>query len=236
MALYLNSRYNLASEETTMANFDRITSDPAHMNGEPCIRNLRLTVRRVLEALATYPDRAQVKREYPELEDEDIPQALAFAAALEASQEHGWKRDLEAYNTLLELWSKENPIKTTKLQVLLAVNGLLVSAISVSGGFKADKWFVCLAGAIFSFIWTFSIGRTALFQNAWQTKLNAIRARYPDDLRFHILDTTREREGAHPLFRLFGAISSKWYLLFSPFVFGLAWLAILIYTLYTLNG
>lgn len=51
------------------------------MNREPCIRNLRLTVRRVLEALATYPDRAELKREYPELGDEDIRQALAFAAA-----------------------------------------------------------------------------------------------------------------------------------------------------------
>ncbi|MGD1101736.1 MAG: DUF433 domain-containing protein [Terriglobia bacterium] len=45
------------------------------------MRNLRLTVRHVLEALATYPDRAELKREYPELEDEDIRQALAFAAA-----------------------------------------------------------------------------------------------------------------------------------------------------------
>jgi len=44
------------------------------MNGEPCIRNLRLTVRRVLEALAIYPDRAELKREYPELEDEDVGQ------------------------------------------------------------------------------------------------------------------------------------------------------------------
>ena len=64
-----------------MANFDRITTNPARMNGEPCIRNMRLTVRRVLEALATYPDRAELKREYPEVEDEDIRQALAFAAA-----------------------------------------------------------------------------------------------------------------------------------------------------------
>lgn len=64
-----------------MANFDRITTDPARMNGEPCIRNMRLTVRRVLEALAAYADRAELKREYPELEDEDIRQALAFAAA-----------------------------------------------------------------------------------------------------------------------------------------------------------
>ena len=64
-----------------MTNFDRITTDPARLNGEPCIRNMRLTVRRVLEALATYADRTELKREYPELEDEDIRQALAFAAA-----------------------------------------------------------------------------------------------------------------------------------------------------------
>jgi uncharacterized protein (DUF433 family) len=62
--------------------FDRITVDMARMNGEPCIRDLRLTVRRVLEALAVYSDRAELKREYPELEDEDIRQALEFAAAL----------------------------------------------------------------------------------------------------------------------------------------------------------
>src|SRR5580700_292672 len=65
-----------------MEKLDRITTDPARMSGEPCIRNLRLTLRRVLEALAIYPDRAELKREYPELEDEDIRQALAFAAAL----------------------------------------------------------------------------------------------------------------------------------------------------------
>jgi len=61
--------------------FDRITCDPARLNGQPCIRNLRLTVRRVLEAVATFPDRESLRREYPELEDEDIRQALEFAAA-----------------------------------------------------------------------------------------------------------------------------------------------------------
>ena len=62
-----------------MEKFDRITINVARMNGEPRIRDLRLTVRRVLEALALYPDRAELKREYPELEEEDIRQALAFA-------------------------------------------------------------------------------------------------------------------------------------------------------------
>lgn len=60
--------------------FDRITVDPAVMNGQPCIRGMRLTVRRVLEAVAAYPDRQSLKAEYPELEDEDIRQALGFAA------------------------------------------------------------------------------------------------------------------------------------------------------------
>ncbi len=64
-----------------MTDFDRITFDPAKLNGQPCIRGMRLTVRRVLEALATYPDREQLRAEYPELEDEDIRQALEYAAA-----------------------------------------------------------------------------------------------------------------------------------------------------------
>ena len=60
---------------------NRITRNPNVMNGQPCVRGMRLTVRRVLEAMATYPDRQQLLAEYPELEDEDIRQALAFAAA-----------------------------------------------------------------------------------------------------------------------------------------------------------
>ena len=64
----------------TAAKFDRITIDPEQMNGQPCIRGMRLTVKRVLEALALYPDRKDLFAEYPELEEEDIRQALAFAA------------------------------------------------------------------------------------------------------------------------------------------------------------
>jgi uncharacterized protein (DUF433 family) len=59
---------------------DRITVNPEIMNGQPCLRDMRLTVRRVVEAVALYPDRAELKAEYPELEDEDIRQALKFAA------------------------------------------------------------------------------------------------------------------------------------------------------------
>ena len=59
---------------------DRITVNPAIMNGQPCIRGMRFTVRRVVEAAALYPDRNEIKAEYPELDDEDIAQALDFAA------------------------------------------------------------------------------------------------------------------------------------------------------------
>lgn len=64
-----------------MRTFDRIVSDPAVLDGQPCIRGQRLTVRRVVEAVALYPDRAELRSEYPELEEEDIRQALAYAAA-----------------------------------------------------------------------------------------------------------------------------------------------------------
>ena len=59
---------------------DRITSNPSKMNGQPCIRNLRLTVRRVINLIATYPNREELYQEFPELEEEDIRQALLFAS------------------------------------------------------------------------------------------------------------------------------------------------------------
>ncbi len=63
-----------------MNRFDRITVNPALVSGQPCIRGMRLTVKRVLEAVALYPNRDELQREYPELEAEDIRQALDFAA------------------------------------------------------------------------------------------------------------------------------------------------------------
>jgi uncharacterized protein (DUF433 family) len=56
-----------------MTKWDRITVDPAVMNGQPCIRGMRITVRRVIEALAVYPNWDELIAEYPGLEAEDIP-------------------------------------------------------------------------------------------------------------------------------------------------------------------
>lgn len=65
----------------TFHGFDRITSDPKMLGGKPCIRGLRITVQRVLEILAQSPSWDAVREDYPEIEEQDIRQALAFAAA-----------------------------------------------------------------------------------------------------------------------------------------------------------
>jgi uncharacterized protein (DUF433 family) len=65
----------------TVDQFDRITVEPGKCGGKPCIRGMRITVRRVLELLATYPDRTALIAEYPFLEPEDLQQALRYAAA-----------------------------------------------------------------------------------------------------------------------------------------------------------
>jgi uncharacterized protein (DUF433 family) len=64
-----------------MKKFDRITSNPAVLGGQPTIRGMRLTVRRVVEALALHPNWDDLRAEYPELEPADIRQALEFAAS-----------------------------------------------------------------------------------------------------------------------------------------------------------
>jgi uncharacterized protein (DUF433 family) len=61
--------------------FDRVTWDSDQISGQPCIRGMRLTVRRVVEAVSIYPNREDLFRNYPELEPEDVRQALAFVAA-----------------------------------------------------------------------------------------------------------------------------------------------------------
>lgn len=62
--------------------FDRITADPEILGGKPCIRGLRIPVQLVLKLLADYADRAELFADYPELEPEDLTQALAFASDL----------------------------------------------------------------------------------------------------------------------------------------------------------
>ncbi len=69
--------------------FDRITFEPAIMGGRACIRGMRMTVSLVVNLVANGMSTEDIAREYPELEAEDIRQALQYASAL-ANEEIGF--------------------------------------------------------------------------------------------------------------------------------------------------
>lgn len=62
--------------------FDRITFDPQIMGGRACIRGMRLPVSVIVGQIAHGATRDEVLAEYPDLEAEDVQQALAYAAWL----------------------------------------------------------------------------------------------------------------------------------------------------------
>jgi uncharacterized protein (DUF433 family) len=61
-------------------NFDRITINPQQMGGVPCIRGLRIPVSVVVGLIAEGNSVAQVLDDYPDLQEEDVRQALLYAA------------------------------------------------------------------------------------------------------------------------------------------------------------
>ena len=63
-----------------MAQFDRITVDPAQMGGVPCIRHLRIPVATIVGLVAERRTDAEILADYPDLEPDDIRQALVYAA------------------------------------------------------------------------------------------------------------------------------------------------------------
>jgi uncharacterized protein (DUF433 family) len=63
-----------------MADLSRITTDPEVLQGQPCIRGQRISVRQVLKMLADGRPWSEVLADYPDLEAEDIAAALAYAA------------------------------------------------------------------------------------------------------------------------------------------------------------
>ena len=65
-----------------MPGFDRITFDPKMMAGKACIRGMRITVALVLNLVAGGMTTAEIIRDYPYLEPEDIRQALLYASWL----------------------------------------------------------------------------------------------------------------------------------------------------------
>lgn len=60
--------------------FERITVDPERMGGVPCIRDLRIPVATVVGMVADGMSQAEILEAYPDLEAEDIREALHYAA------------------------------------------------------------------------------------------------------------------------------------------------------------
>ena len=63
-----------------MATLDRITQDPAVMGGKPCIRGLRVTVGAIVGQIGAGRSVQDILGDYPYLEQEDVAQALRYAA------------------------------------------------------------------------------------------------------------------------------------------------------------
>lgn len=61
-----------------MEPLDRITADPQIMTGKPCIRGMRIPVSLVVNLVANGMSTEEILYEYPDLEAEDIRQALLF--------------------------------------------------------------------------------------------------------------------------------------------------------------
>ena len=71
-----------------MPSFERITFDPQILSGRACIRGMRIPVSLVVNLVANGMITDEILREYPDLEAEDIRQALQYAAALTQEEVH----------------------------------------------------------------------------------------------------------------------------------------------------
>lgn len=69
-----------------MYNLDRITFDPKIMQGQACIRGMRIPVSLVVNLVAHGKTHEEILEEYPALEEQDIRQSLEYAAFLTRDQ------------------------------------------------------------------------------------------------------------------------------------------------------
>jgi uncharacterized protein (DUF433 family) len=65
---------------------DRITVDPEICLGQPTIRGMRITVSVILKQIASGMAPKEIVQAYPELEEEDVAQALRYAAWLSSEK------------------------------------------------------------------------------------------------------------------------------------------------------
>ena len=76
--MHEGKRHGVVQEDSV--GFERITVNPEQMGGVPCIRSLRVPVATVVGLVAQGMAETEILAEFPDLEIEDIRQALAAAA------------------------------------------------------------------------------------------------------------------------------------------------------------
>jgi len=94
------------SGEVIMKGLDRITINPEICLGQPTIRRMRITVSIILKQIASGMTTKELLNDYPELEEEDIIQALQYAAWLSSEKMRvlpGWPPKIP------QSWPLENP-------------------------------------------------------------------------------------------------------------------------------
>lgn len=70
-----------------MTNFPRITVDPEQVGGASCIRGLRIPVATVVGMVAAGMNESEILEAYPDLERDDIQEALRYAAEAVSERE-----------------------------------------------------------------------------------------------------------------------------------------------------
>lgn len=68
--------------------FDRITFNSKIMGGRACIRGMRITVAHIVSLVAQRASFEEILKDFPDLEREDIQEALEYAAWLTREEVH----------------------------------------------------------------------------------------------------------------------------------------------------
>jgi len=79
--IIIHLRLRAVACEAVVKAFPRITLNPKQMGGLPCIRGLRIPVTTVVDMIAEGMAHQRILELYPDLEEEDIREALRYAAA-----------------------------------------------------------------------------------------------------------------------------------------------------------
>lgn len=72
--------------------FERITVDPSQMGGQPCIRGLRISVATIVSMVADAMTTPEILSALPDLEPEDVAEALRYAAEVLTAEELAIRR------------------------------------------------------------------------------------------------------------------------------------------------